>query len=149
MVSVLAIDPGPKESSYVVWDGTRIALHGTVPNESLLGIVHGHDDVYGCDAVVIEWIVGYGLTVGQETFDTCRWVGRFEQAAGGAHLVTRKQVKRHLCETDQARDSHVRQALIAKLGAPGTKKKPGPTFGLAGGEWSALAVALTWGEMQV
>ena len=146
-MNVLAIDPGPKESSYVLWDGKAIVYHGTWDNIRVLQTCEGAHDVYHAE-VVIEWIVGYGLTVGSETFDTCRWVGRFEQAAGGAHLVTRKQVKRHLCETDQARDSHIRQALIAKLGVPGTKKKPGATFGLAGGEWSALAVAVTWAERQ-
>ena len=146
-MNVLAIDPGPKESSFILWDCGIITEHATKNNETVLDYCRAAHDVYRAQ-VVIEWIVGYGLTVGSETFETCRWVGRFEQAAGGAHLVTRKKVKRHLCETDQARDSHIRQALIAKLGVPGTKKKPGATFGLAGGEWSALAVAVTWAERQ-
>ena len=146
MNDILAIDPGPKESSYVYWTGV-ILDHGTQPNENVLALCASARELHGA-TVVIEWIVGYGLTVGSETFDTCRWVGRFEQAASGAHLITRTQVKLHLCETKQARDSHIRQALIAKLGAPGTRKKPGATFGLAGGEWSALACAVTWAERQ-
>jgi hypothetical protein len=143
---ILAIDPGSQKSSYVLWNGKQLVQYGTVENEHMLRLCSEPWDVHRAK-VVIEWLSGYGLRVGQETFDTCRWVGRFEQAAGGAHLLTRKDIKRHLCDNTTAGDPHVRQALIAKLGAPGTRKTPGLTYGLAGGEWAALAVAVVWAEL--
>lgn len=145
-MNILGIDPGPKESAYIVWDGKEILSSRTVMNVELLGIVSLPTGVQ----VAIEWITGYGMRVGAETFETCRWVGRFEQAAGGARLIPRKDVVLHLCGHSQAGDKFVRQALIDRIGEPGTKKKPGPTYGIAGHEWAALAVAVVaWDEEQV
>jgi hypothetical protein len=46
-------------------------------------------------------------------------------------------------------DAAVRAALIERFGpfkedAIGKKSKPGPLFGIASHEWSALALAVTW-----
>ena len=57
-------------------------------------------------------------------------------------LCYRKDIKLHLCGTTKARDPNVRQALIDRLGKPGTKKNPGPTYGVSSHAWSALAVAV-------
>jgi hypothetical protein len=43
----------------------------------------------------------------------------------------------------RAKDQNIRQALIDRLGPPGTKKNPGPTYGVTSHMWSALAVAVT------
>lgn len=139
---IMAIDPGPKESAWVLFDGKTISKYGYLLNDELLGGLC--EVIFPFDALVIEWIEGYGLTVGRETFDTCRWVGRFEQAAGGAHLLGRKAVKSHLCCTTRAKDKDIRAALIDRFGEPGTKKNPGPTYGITGDEWAALSVAVTW-----
>jgi hypothetical protein len=148
-VIILAIDPGPKESAYVAYasDNKLINRHGYLPNDELMKQAFDESSctIYW-DLVVIEWIEGYGLTVGRETFDTCRWVGRFEQAAGGCHLLGRKSIKSHLCSTTTAKDKDIRAALIDKFGEPGSKKNPGPTYGITGDEWSALSVAVTWAE---
>jgi hypothetical protein len=58
--------------------------------------------------------------------------------------ITRGEVKVHVCNSKKAKDANVRQALIDRLGKPGTKKAPGPTYGIAGDVWAALAVAVTW-----
>jgi hypothetical protein len=144
-VIILAIDPGPKESAYVTYADGLIIQHDYLPNEDLVKKMILSEQ-RGRYALVIEWIEGYGLTVGRETFDTCRWVGRFEQAAGGAHLLGRKAIKSHLCNTTQAKDRDIRAALIDRFGEPGTKKAPGPTYGIVGDEWAALAVAVTWAD---
>lgn len=141
---ILAIDPGPKESAYCKFDG-RILDHAYILNEQILSRAPWLTDT-GVIPVVIEWIEGYGLTVGRETFETCYWVGRFCQAADVSHLLGRKAIKSHLCNTTQAKDRDIRAALIDRFGEPGTKKKPGPTYGLVGDEWSALAVAVTWAD---
>ena len=77
---------------------------------------------------------------------TCVWIGRFTQSAimAGAdvHLVYRKDIKLHLCHSVLAKDSNIRQALIDRWGAPGTKKAPGPTYGITNDVWAALAVAI-------
>jgi len=43
----------------------------------------------------------------------------------------------------KAKDANIRQALIDKLGPVGTKKSPGPLWGVKSHIWSALAVAVT------
>jgi len=57
--------------------------------------------------------------------------------------VYRKEVKIYLCGSMKAKDPNIRQALIDRLGDPGTKKNPGPTYGVKSHAWSALAVAVT------
>jgi hypothetical protein len=99
---------------------------------------------YLADTVVIEMPEGRGGIAGQETFDTCVWVGRFAERFCTNALVFRRVVKLHMCGTSRAKDAQIRQAIIDRLGPPGTKRKPGMTYGLKGGEWQALALALTW-----
>ena len=51
-----------------------------------------------------------------------------------------------LCKNNRAKDKNIRQALIDRFGpgkaAIGTKKAPGPLYGLKSHLWSALAVAV-------
>jgi hypothetical protein len=42
----------------------------------------------------------------------------------------------------------VRQALIDRLGPQGTKKNPGPTYGMRSHLWAALAVAVYAGDVK-
>jgi hypothetical protein len=63
-------------------------------------------------------------------------------------LVYRKDVKLYHCGTcaRPTRTSARRCSTASALGARsliGTKKAPGPLYGIKGDEWSALAVALT------
>jgi hypothetical protein len=91
-------------------------------------------------------IASYGMAVGASVFETCVWIGRFVQTAsvsgGNVTRVFRKDVKLHLCNSPRAKDGNVRQALIDRLGPQGTKKAPGPTYGVKSHEWAALAVAV-------
>lgn len=136
---VLAIDPGPERSGFILWDGTVIEC-GTLDNQSLryrLGA-----STLNAGLCAIEMIASYGMPVGKEVFETCVWIGRFvERYPMPVHLVYRKDVKMHLCGTPRAKDGNIRAALIDKHGAPGTKKQKGPTYGLSGHLWAALAVA--------
>lgn len=146
---LLAIDPGPVESAYVVMDGWRIVERQKISNELLLKGLVGDPAVY-IDKVVIEMIACYGMPVGAEVFETCVWIGRFMQAFGAENCdrITRNVVKNHLCHRSQAKDANIRQALIDRLGPPGTKREPGGTYGISGDAWAALAVALTWLDKQ-
>ena len=137
---ILAIDPGTDQSGYVLTDGEKVAYSGVLPNREILAILRGTDVA---DSVAIEMIACYGMPVGRETFETCVWIGRFIEAWNGDYeLVYRKDVKLKLCGTPRAKDANIRQALIDRIGPQGTKKAPGPTYGVKSHAWAALAVAM-------
>ena len=147
---LLAIDPGPEESAFVVLDGHQMCLKDKLPNLDMLRIVQD----FGKKAdnrCVIEKIASYGMAVGQEVFETVYWSGRFAEAFGAdrCERIPRLKVKMHLCHRPQANDSNIRQALIDRFGpgkerAIGKKSAPGPLYGVAGDVWAALAVGITW-----
>lgn len=139
---VLAIDPGTHESGYVYFAGGKVAEAGVVPNSEMLEIVRTDSS----DVLAIEKVVSYGRAVGQEVFDTCEWAGRFRQAWGCPDetlSVTRLQVKKHLGLPGSANDAAVNKRLLEVVGPKGTKKAPGPTYGVTSHAWAALAVAVT------
>lgn len=141
MKTVLAIDPGPEKSAFIVWDGKRKLDSGFIDNNDMLCRLKERQ-FYEHDFAAFEMIACYGMAVGKETFETCVWIGRFiERFPRLAYRVYRHEVKMHLCNSMRAKDSNIRQALIDKHGAPGTKKAPGPTFGISNHLWAALAVA--------
>lgn len=137
---VLALDPGPLQSGFVLYDGAKVITSGVMVNDDLLRIVA--DD--RSDALAIEKIVSYGNVVDNSTFDTCEWIGRFQQAWALPEevlKVKRRQVKEALGLRGSAKDKDVNAALLAAVGPKGTKKEPGPTYGVAGHAWAALGVA--------
>lgn len=139
---LMALDPGTHKTGWVVVDDHLIILEsGVSPNNTVLGWMKSIPH-----SVAIEMIASYGMAVGAETFDTVRWIGRFQQAycdPDAVRFIYRKDVKIHLCGSMKAKDQNIRQALIDKLGKPGTKKNPGPTYGVTSHAWAALAVAVT------
>lgn len=151
-MTILAIDPGTKESGWCLYREDGIVLEsGVKPNEiMLLEIRHSY-----ADHLAIERVASYGMSVGREVFETCEWVGEFRgmwrTKGKEAQLFYRKDVKLHLCGTVKAKDSNIRQALIDMFPATGggktpqigTKAKPGPLYGVSSHAWPALAVAVT------
>lgn len=101
--------------------------------------------------------MGSPQAVGREVFETVFWTGRFFEAATrrGADVSrqARKAIKVHLCGTARAQDSNLRVALIDRFGgsvrAKGTKKAPGPLFGIKSHEWAALSLAVSWWDQQM
>lgn len=143
MTLTLAIDPGTHQSGYAIFDGQRVHHAGIADNLDMLDTIRQAQ----VDIFAIEMIACYGMAVGKETFETCVWIGRFVQTCLDAHgslptLVYRKDVKLYLCGSPRAKDANIRQALIDMIGIPGTKKNPGPTYGVSSHAWSALAVAV-------
>ena len=144
---VLAIDPGPKESGFVIYDKNgdegKILESGVMETRNLLELVHSP---LGVHVVAIEMIASYGMAVGKDVFETCVWIGRIQQASPRPEkvaLVYRKDVEMFLCGSAKAKDANIRQALIDRVGPQGTKKSPGPTYGVKSHAWAALAVAVT------
>jgi hypothetical protein len=142
---IIAIDPGPKQSAYVIWDGVKIYDFGIVNNWGIRTVLHDIVDTVWMAA--IEMVASYGMPVGREVFETCVWIGRFCELATEHDFVYRKDVKMHLCQSMRAKDSNIRQALIDRFGPPGRKKEPGLTYGLKKDLWAAFAVAVTWWDI--
>ena len=146
-MNILAIDPGTTQSGWVVFRNGKVDACGVDDNAELLARLHKYHD---CD-LAIEWIESQGMAVGKETFITVRWIGRFMQAwrdPEAVRMIPRRAVKLHLCGSMKAKDKNIRQALLDVLGPQGTKKSPGPTYGVSSHAWQALAVAATAAGLQ-
>ncbi len=123
------------------------------------------------DKVAIETIEPMGLGIGKSTINTAIWVGRFYERAldnldpNSIKLIRRGDEKITLCgcktfinPNSGARkgvgNKQIRQALIdrfpptggGKTPQVGTKKLPGPLYGISSHAWSALAIAVTCEE---
>jgi hypothetical protein len=151
---ILAIDPGPKESAYAVYYKGQFVEGAKVPNDEMIRYIHTYY-IDRFEHVAIEMIACYGMSVGAEVFETCTWIGRYEQVSElvcvGHSRIFRQEVKLHLCRSVRAKDSNVRQAILDRFGpgkelAIGTKKNKGPLYGVAGDVWAALAVAITYAD---
>lgn len=145
-MNILAIDPGYKESAWLLFNSSteEILVFGFCSNEDLLKDIRSKSIKNGTDILAIESIEGFGMTAGQELFDTCFWSGRFCQAFQGEFKrIGRKAIKLHLCGVLTAKDKDIRESLIYRFGEPGTKKAPGKLYGISSHIWSALAVAIT------
>lgn len=158
---LLAIDPGNKESGYVVVDVyegkiQKILIREKAKNKELLEWIKW--DFPGITDVAIEMVASYGMAVGATVFDTCVWIGRFMQQVktfipnADMHRIYRKDEKICICGSMKAKDSNIRQALV-DIYAPGgdnygkgTKDNPGFFYGFKSDIWQAFAVAHTYVE---
>lgn len=149
---VLAIDPGPSKSAYVLYGNPRVLGKGIVDNEDLLKFIY--NGRWAGTPVVFEQVAGMGKTVGKAVFETVFWTGRLFQAAKtvspSVGRITRGAVKMHVLGQIKGGDVQVRNALIVRFGgnrfAKGTAKDPGPLYGVSSHMWSALALAVTWSD---
>lgn len=161
---VLAIDPGNRESAFVIYDGWNVLEKGLVENGAMLSIVQGKtypsmEEMIGVYDLAIEYMKPRGMPTSKEEMDTQFFSGRLVQAwiSQGRryrwHPVYRSDVKMHICESPRAKDSNITQALADRFGpgmkaAKGTKKNPGPLYGVKADIWQALGVAVTWHDQQ-
>jgi hypothetical protein len=151
---ILAIDPGPKKSAWMLVSvelgkpidiiEKRIEINEAVLNECFPRFGSNHH-------LAIEMVESFGMAVGKEVFETVFWIGRFVQHWGGHNFtrIYRKECKLHLCGNCRAKDPNIRQALLDKIGPQGTKKAKGPTYGVSKDLWSALAVCVTYVETKL
>ena len=143
---ILAIDPGTEQSGWCQFSNGEVIASGVCPNSEMLLFLQKHIFPY---RLAIEMVASYGMPVGREVFETCVWIGRFKQAwhdPDAVRLVYRRDVKLALCGSMKAKDANIRQALIDKLGPVGTKKVPGPLYGVKSHAWAAVAVAAVLGD---
>ena len=154
-MKILAIDPGTIESGWVKYDTNKKEIFGHAKecNSNILSVIRGTS----ADVLAIEMVKCYGMPMGDTTIDTVVWIGRFIQVASGKMKIVRiprKTVCGHICNSAKAKDSHIRQALIDRFGgtkekAIGVKSSPGPLYKMCEDARSALAVAITYAEMEV
>lgn len=153
---LLAIDPGPEESGWVNADISEdppfVFSKGIDENPRMMELIDlGLDRV---DALAYEEIVSYGMPVSTSIFDTVFFSGRVVERFGLSRSfgITRREVKLFLCNSMQAKDKHVRQALLDRYPRSGGGSTPqvgikdaqGPLYGVKGDIWAALGVALTF-----
>ena len=125
-MKILAIDPGNIHSAYCLIDSDtyKPLEFGKIENRNLrYGLYNAEYDL-----LIIEMIASYGMAVGKEVFETCVWIGRFEELALSRTIITkhiyRKDEKMNICHSMRAKDSNIRQALIDRFGTVGTKENP-------------------------
>lgn len=147
---VLAIDPGTQQSACAEFQFGRLTGFYIKQNADMLAWIRSYSAEWH---MPIEMVASYGMPVGEEVFETVVWIGRFIEAFKGKHTkIKRKEVCLTLCNSPRANDSAIRQRIIDLYGgkdkAIGRKKTPGPLYGVHDDEWAAIAVALTYFEMQ-
>ena len=148
-LTILAIDPGPVESGFVFMGAKtyQVLDKGKLNNEAVRRLVMSG----AYDLLAIEKIASYGMSVGQEVFDTCIWIGRFLERGlihRDVELFYRRDIKLHFCESARAKDANITQALIDRFapGVPnrgkGSKDHPGWFYGFRADIWQAYALAV-------
>lgn len=151
---IVAVDPGPEKSALIEYRRSTPQRMMIEDNHVIANTLTGYRPH---DVLAVEMVASYGMSVGKDVFETCVWIGRFIECFSGDHFekVYRKDVKMHLCGSNRAKDSNIRQALIdrfggteGKSGAVGTKKAPGPLYGIKSHLWAALAVAVTYDDQE-
>ena len=169
-MKILAIDPGPKQSGWVIIDGEyQVIGSGVMNNQEARDHIRNFALYSDAPRLAIEQIACMGMAVGAETFQTCVWTGRFIEIfadeTGSDEAITqipRVPIKVHLCGTAKAKDPNIRQALIDRYGGSDAIKKhrpekrnrkgevtsqeveAGALAGVTAHAWAALAVAVVY-----
>ena len=151
---ILGIDPGTTESGWVIYDTEKHSIidKGIWDNERVLDSIGD----FCFDVLSIEMVASYGMPVGKETFETVYWIGRFAEKARSFGICVERYYKKTdinpaICFNSNVKDAMIRRALLdmfPKMGdgkepSIGTKKHPGPLYGINSHMFPALAVALT------
>lgn len=156
---IIAIDPGEHDHAVALMSPMTIQKIGYLNTEELVGFIR-YKHTEGYKAVIIEKVVSYGMPIGASTIETIFNTGRIYQAALNVNkyildLIPRKQVCKLVCNNGRAQDKNIRQAVIdyfpatggGKRPTIGTKKKPGPLYGVSGYDmFSAIALGLAYYE---
>lgn len=157
-MKVIAIDPGNIQSALCIIDAETLKpLTCCIKENAQLYEDLRDMTIQAGDKAAIEMIASYGMPVGREVFDTCRWIGRFEAVITDYHnvepeLIYRLEEKQHICKDSRAKDSNIRRALIDRFAdhdlkfGRGTKKNPDWFYGFKADIWAAYAVGLTYIE---
>ena len=149
---LLAIDPGTTQSAYCYIDKLtyKPISFDKIDNRKLLDMM---TKIYPAD-MAVEMMESYSMKVGQSTFETCVWIGRFIQAMDEAptniEYVYRHEERKNLLHRSTGGDTDIRHALIHRFAVhdkergKGTKKQPDWFYGFKADCWMAYAVGVTY-----
>lgn len=151
---IVAIDPGPENSAIIGHDPELkvIDFCKYLPNEEVREALQDHSLT---KYLIIEKITSYGMPVGESVFETCRWIGRFEEAfldawpKGIVYLMPRREVKLFWCNSAKAKDANVYQAMKDRYEPglrPRQKPKQEPLKRLNPHMRAAFAMLIAWLE---
>lgn len=154
----IGIDTGTRQSAIVALENRVILAHKLIPNAEVISQVRtlARKQDYWKSLLAIEMFEGRGQVAGQECYDSIFMAGMIAQAWIECGMIKpvmiyRREVKASVCGDSRASDANIRRAVLDEFkpmggGATpqvGTKKQPGPLYGISKDKWSALAIALT------
>lgn len=134
----IAIDPGPENCGYCMFNDGRPIDWGNIGVEDMLTMIEESDIITHETPIVIEMITSYGMKVGQTTFDTCVVIGRIQELAnrmGYTHVKIPRRVVRSTLK--KKNDKEIRAFCIEKYGE----------FGASGHSWQACGLGITFMEI--
>ena len=149
MTTILGIDPGPLSCGWAIYSNGKVVNSGGMSMDAVIVMM----DSFPGFGVAIERVQAQSK-VGNEIMWTCEVSSHLYQAAldrgHEVHWIYRREVLAALNASGKGTmDSLVRARLMEAHGgatAKGTKKAPGPLYGVSTHAWAALAVA--WVAMQ-
>ncbi len=163
---ILGIDPGPVTSGVILYDPVRsrvLEAWAKMPTADALEAVRKRalsdkEGAYWCLRRVhlaMEHIVSYGAPIGKSTIDTIEPIGRIKEAwsreDANATYLSRPEILKHLTGAANSKASDCNYCIRKRFGgddlAVGTKKQPGPLYGVTSHAWSALAVAVVASDL--
>jgi hypothetical protein len=149
---ILGIDPGEKESGVVLFDRTAnrvLWAHHKEQRDLEVDLLMRWSELP--DVIVCENIVPMGVPFSRNLRETCRTIDRLELIAEQRNIhwvpITRNEVKVAICGKCQGiKDANVLAGVQERFGGKaackGTKKNPGPCYGVSGHCWQALAAVV-------
>ena len=149
-MKICGIDPGTEKTAFVLWDTATetVIKNFTDANEKIIADLRVAEEFEGIP--VIEGIQHMGMPIGKSVLMTENFIGHLQERlldyTEKSYLVYRGEIKCHFCGSARAQDTNIKQALIDRFGAIGTKKEPGKFYAVHGHEWSALAVAIYFAD---
>ena len=147
-MKILAIDPGPTDSAWVLWDSEKHDFFG-----ARMGLMNNLDWLAPktmelllseVDLCIIEMIQSYGMGVGRSTFITCTIVGRIQLLCEEYNTPWKMYGRPTIAGQIGAKgDTKIRASLRMRYG---DAKKGEKLEGVKKDIWAALALAVAWEE---
>ena len=153
MAIILGVDPGSEKSAVVFWNtkAQKVEASWTAENGKLRKQLIEARDVGNAEICIIEGVAFYGKILNSATFQTLMFIGRLQEIFHESHeIVYFPDIAYHFCNARRGvKTSNINAVLRDRFKGKGTQKNPGILWGIKGHEWSALAVAIFWMDIQV
>ena len=156
---ILGIDPGTTTSGVVFYCTESRAVLASASaltaDEVIRWIRGGTPTPYLHHRVIIEQVMSQGQS-GNDLLRTAEASARFWQVADDVDCLDlppvympRREVCSALAISGGGKDGQIREAMIelhggSKVAAVGSKKAPGPLYGVTGHAWQALGLVRGW-----